>query len=326
MLDWASALNNDPIPWLLGPENPSMRYWTLLDILDRSADDPEVQAAWAAIVTFPPVAELLAAQKHDGYWVKWDYYLPKHCGTFWVLSVLADLGLTAENEQIRRACEFMFTFQRQHGGFCRRRRIPGRGIVWEDRDAPCTQARIVRFLIQFGYGNDLRTRAAVDWLMANQRDDGMWLCDYASGHGCLRATHDYLRAAVLDPAMTAHPATARAAAVVCGLLMERRMGRYHVGDLWTVLEYPYFGYGVISALDALARLGYTLEQPKIALAMEYLLSRQLPNGTWPLDQDVRRPPFDVGQPGQPNKWLTLDALRVIKLFHSSSLAEGAKGG
>jgi hypothetical protein len=92
------------------------------------------------------------------------------------------------------------------------------------------------------------------------------------------------------------------------------MGRYHVPDLWTILEYPYFGYTVISALDALARLGYRLEHPKVDAAVEYLLSRRLPDGTWPLDQSPRRPPFDVGQPGQPNRWLTLDALRVIKLF------------
>jgi hypothetical protein len=303
MTNWQDVLNDNPIPWLLEPENPSVRYWTLLDLLDRSGDDPEVRAARAAIPTFPPVAELLAAQKPDGYWV------------------LADLGLTAENEHIRRACEFMFTFQREHGAFCRRRRVAGQGFVWDAQPGPCTHARIVRFLIQFGYGDDPRTRAAMDWLLANQRDDGMWLCGYARGHGCLRATHDYLRAAVLDPEMAAHPATAHAAAVVCDLLMERRMGRYHVGDLWTILEYPHFGYGVISALDALAQLGYTLEQPKIALAMEWLLSRQLPNGTWPLDQSPSRPPFNVGQPDQPNKWLTLDTLRVSKLLHPfSSLA------
>jgi hypothetical protein len=314
-ISWTGALNNDPIPWLLEPENPSVRYWTLLDILDRSADDPEVQSARAAIPTFPPVAELLAAQKPDGYWVKRDYYLPKHYGTFWVLSTLADLGLTAEDEHIRPPCEFLFTFQRDHGRFCRRRRVAGKGIVWDAQPGPCTHARIVRFLFQFGYGDDPRTRVAVDWLLANQREDVMWHCNPGGRHGCLRATHDYLRAAVLDPEMAAHPATARAAAVVCDLLMKPRMSRYHTKDLWTVLEYPYFGYGVISALDALARLGYTLEQPKIALAMEWLLSRQLPTGTWPLDQSPSRPPFDVGQPGQPNKWLTLDALRVIKLLH-----------
>ena len=92
-MKWSRDLQSDPLPWLLEPENPSVRYWTLRDLLDRPADDPEVQAARAAIPTYPPVAELLAAQNPDGYWIKRDYYLPKHHGTFWTLSVLADLGL-----------------------------------------------------------------------------------------------------------------------------------------------------------------------------------------------------------------------------------------
>jgi hypothetical protein len=135
----------------LEPENPCVRYRTLTDLLDAPADDVEVRAAWAAIPTWSPVAELLAVQRPGGYWVKQDYYLPKNCGTFSVLSFLADLGLTAENEHIRRGCEFLFAHQREHGGFCRRRQLPGQGIVWETRDAPRTQARIVRLLIQFGY-------------------------------------------------------------------------------------------------------------------------------------------------------------------------------
>ena len=317
-MSWLEVLRGDPIPWLLEPENPCVRTWTLLDLLDRLADDVEVRASQAAIRSFPPVAALLAARKRDGYWVKRDYYLPKNCGTFWVLSVLADLGLTAEDEGVRRGCDFLFTHQREHGGICRRRRVRGRGMVWDERPGPCTHARIVRFLIQFGYGDDPRTRAAMDWLLATQRGDGMWLCRHARGHGCLRATHDVLRAAALDPEAAAHPAVARAAEVVCDLLMVRRMGRYHVGDLWTILEYPYFGYGVISALDALGRLGYTLEHPKVGAAMEVLLSRQLPSGAWPLDQSAPRPPFDVGQPGESNKWLTLDALRVVKLLHGGA--------
>jgi hypothetical protein len=51
--------------------------------------------------------------------------------------------------------------------------------------------------------------------------------------------------------------------------------------------------------------------------MAYLLSRQLPNGTWPLDQSPSHPPLDFGQPGAPNKWLTVDALRVLKLLRGS---------
>jgi hypothetical protein len=280
-----------------------------------------VQRALAAILTWPPIAELLAKQKRDGYWVKRDYYLPKYSGTFWTLSVLADAGLTNENEQIRRACEFMFTFQKNNGAFCRRRRVAGKGIVWADDPGPCTHARIVRFLIQFGYGDDPRTRAGIDWLLDSQREDGMWHCGPPERPGCLRATHDVLRVAALDAEMAEHPAVARGADAIVDLLLKRGMSKYHVGIPWTTLEYPYFDYSLISTLDALARLGYTLEHSKIAAGMETLLSRQLPDGVWPLDQKRNRLPFDVGQPDEPNKWLALDALRVVKLLHKPNTKE-----
>jgi hypothetical protein len=133
-MEWLDRSNGDPLPWLLELDNPSGRYWTLLDLLDRPADDPGVREA------------------REG-----------------------------------------------HPGLPTGSRAAGR--------PDCTQARIVRFLIQFGYGDDPRTRAALDWLLTTQRDDGMWLCDRADRHGCLRATLDFLRAAVLDPETAAHPAT-----------------------------------------------------------------------------------------------------------------------
>ena len=116
----------------------------------------------------------------------------------------------------------------------------------------------------------------------------------------------------------AHPAIARGAAAVCDLLMKRGMSKYHVGIPWTTLQYPYFDYSLVSTLDALARLGYTPEHPKIVAALDYLLSRQLSDGSWPLDHVPHRPPFDVGRVGEPNKWLTLDVLRVFKLIYEQS--------
>lgn len=317
-MSWRRALRGDPIPWLLEPDNPPVCYRTLVEILDRPESDREVQQARAAIPAYGPVSGLLEGQRPGGYWLKRDYYLPKNNGTFWTLSVLADLGLTREIQGVRRGCEFMFGFQRETGAFCRRRRVAGQGLVWDAEPGPCTHARIVRFLIQFGYGDDDRTRAALDYLLSGQRADGMWLCRRTGRHGCLRATHDALRAAVLEPGLSGHPAVARAAEALYGLLMEPRMPRYHVPDMWTVLEYPIFGYGATSALDTLGRLGYGLDSPRMAVAMEWLLSRQLPAGGWPLDQVPRRPPFDVGQPeqhggaSQANKWVTLEALGAIK--------------
>jgi hypothetical protein len=236
-----------------------------------------------------------------------------------VLTVLGDLGLTVEQDHVRRACDWMFTHQRKNGAFCRRRRISGQGWVWQEDAGPCTHARIVRFLIQFGYAQDPRLRGAIDWLLPIQRDDGMWSCRAEGRRGCLRATIDVLRVAALDPPTAAQPGIPGARAAVRALLMEPRMSRYHVGETWGTwecLKYPYFGFSVISALDALARLGETPDNPRIAAAVEYLLSRQLPGGAWPMDANWPRSPIDFGRPHEPNMWLTLDTLRVVKLLCS----------
>ena len=68
MQNWKNRLNGDPLPWLLDPEDPSVRYWTLIDILDRPNNDPEVQEVRAAIAQQPLVKELFSLQHPEGYW------------------------------------------------------------------------------------------------------------------------------------------------------------------------------------------------------------------------------------------------------------------
>jgi len=300
------------INWLFDTGGPTIRYRTLVELLDKPWDDPEVQTAWAMIPDYPSLAALLAAQRSEGYWIQRDFYIPKHSSTFWVLSVLADLGLSRENSHIQRGIEFMFTQQRPDGGFCRQRRVSGKDWVRDEQPEPCTQARIVRFLIQFGYGQDPRTRLAIDWLLEEQQSDAMWLCSHARGRGCLRATLDFLRATALDPATATLPTVARVALVVADLLLEPNMDRYHVSNEWLTLTYPYFGYSLIIALDTLARFGFTPAHMKIANSVEYLLSRRHPDGSWSLDERVERCPLDFGKPGEPNPCLTLEALVALK--------------
>jgi hypothetical protein len=35
-----------------------------------------------------------------------------------------------------------------------------------------------------------------------------------------------------------------------------------------------------------------------------------------MDESWSHSPIEFGQPGEPNKWLTLDALRVVNLLYS----------
>jgi hypothetical protein len=63
--DWTSALNADPVPWLLEPENPSVRHFTLVDLLGVPADDRRAAAAKKAIMETGVVPRILAKQKKE---------------------------------------------------------------------------------------------------------------------------------------------------------------------------------------------------------------------------------------------------------------------
>ena len=60
-------LNGDPLPWLLEPADPSVRYWTLRDVFGRAADDAEVVVARESIAEQPLVRELFARQQPAGH-------------------------------------------------------------------------------------------------------------------------------------------------------------------------------------------------------------------------------------------------------------------
>ena len=120
--DWKSALNEDPVDWLLEAENPSVRYFTLTELLDKPENDSEVAAAKAGIMSSAPVAKILSKQEPGGYWGKpEDFYMrgAKYKGTVWNLLILAQLGADGKDERIGRACDFILnsSYDRGSGGF-----------------------------------------------------------------------------------------------------------------------------------------------------------------------------------------------------------------
>jgi hypothetical protein len=45
MIEWVKILKESPIGWLVEKTNPSVRYFTLRDILDKDENDSQVVAA-----------------------------------------------------------------------------------------------------------------------------------------------------------------------------------------------------------------------------------------------------------------------------------------
>ncbi len=171
------------VSWLLKQDNPSIRYWTLRDLLGRSDNDPDVAAARDGVASSGPVAEYLKEQHPDGYWgFPEDVYWPKWRATVWPLILLAELGLPGKNPSIRAGCEYFLKVMGDQDRSWPPPKYPdedlrGWRLVWE----PCVTGNMARTLAVFGYGDDPRVREMFEWLVKYQRDDGGWNCETEDG-------------------------------------------------------------------------------------------------------------------------------------------------
>jgi hypothetical protein len=49
---------------------------------------------------------------------------------------------------------------------------------------------------------------------------------------------------------------------------------------WTKFTFPFWFTDLLSALDSLSLLGFTAQHPQIRKGLDWLVSRQQPNGLW----------------------------------------------
>ncbi|MBI5349042.1 MAG: hypothetical protein HZB77_06945, partial [Chloroflexi bacterium] len=178
MQNWQKYLNGAPLPWLLDPENPSVRYWTLIDILNRPASDPEVQEARAAIAQQPLVKELFALQHPKGYWGDDETKPYTAQGAVAALTLLHMLGVTPDKRTAAGCDSFLKFCQHESGGFSLTKKLRS-GIF------PCTTGEHLPFLIYFGLGGDPRVRAAFTFLIEDVSTDDALDCGRYQHRDCL---------------------------------------------------------------------------------------------------------------------------------------------
>jgi hypothetical protein len=69
---------------------------------------------------------------------------------------------------------------------------------------------------------------------------------------------------------------------------------------------------ILQIIEALAALGYGRD-PRLANALHLIRQKQDDQGRWALDYDYTGKTWsDFGQKKQPNPWVSLRALRVLK--------------
>lgn len=305
------------VRWLLRSEDPSVRYYTLTDILGESERSSEVVAARKEIPTGIRLRALLSGQRTDGgFGVHW---YKKWAGTTWRLVSAVDLGVPSENAVARRAANHVLS------------RLPlARSEPHRVRGRYRLHASVIGnplgVCARLGMADDPRVERIAHSLVRWQWPDGGWNCDssedarhssFYESLATLWGLTEFLRATGDG---TVRPTVDRAAE----LFLKHRLfkscrGEEVIDPRWTRLHYPvYWHYDILQALRVLDR-ARKLSDPRTREALDILESKRAADGTWRAEGRFwHRGPVnaantevvDWGREG-PNEMITLNALRVL---------------
>jgi hypothetical protein len=308
------------IDWLLEKNQPSIRYLTLTQLLERSETDADVQSAKAMIPKVGWAADILAKQHPEGWWVtRESLYQPKYLSTNWMLLILSDLGLTRANPRIRKSCDlWMRRMAKKDGGFGSER--------WKEGHL-CTAGNTARALVKFGYADHPKVKRAFDWMEKYQAGLGGWSC-FGSGRNL--DSWEPMSAFAALPKQKWTKAMQETVEKGAEFFLERELHKQGAHyKPWLRFHYPiHYYYDLLVGLDFMTALGYT-DDLRLNYAIKLLKTKRRKDGKWNLDAvhpDVaggmadwykkhpkdRPTPFALEQPGEPSKMITLTALRVLK--------------
>jgi len=321
----ASKPNGLVIQWLLDSD-PSIRWQVMRDLTDAPAE--EVAAERAKVATEGWGAQLLALQGADGSWAgtAWNHGWDS---TMHILTLLREMGLDPASDKARRAVDLVRDHVRWIGwdwdGKWQGQDFVGNPFFAGEVE-PCINGQVGASGAYFG--QDIQR--IIDRLLAEQLPDGGWNCE--AENGSTRSSFN-TTICVLEALLEYEPAGGRNAAVTEArlrgqeYLLERRL--FHRKSTGEVLErdregsttftrfaFPtWWHYDILRGLEYLRR-ARVKPDARVAEAIELVESKRDVDGRWKLE--VRYPgkmpvEMDEGE-GQPSRWNTLRALRVLDWY------------
>ena len=301
MQNGATSLKGDPLPWLLDAGNPSVRYWTLVDILDRPASDPEVREARAAIALQSLAKELFALQHPEGHWGDDETKPYTAQGAVAALALLHMLGVPPDRRTTAGCDSFLRFCQHDSGGFSLTKRLRS-GIF------PCTSGEHLPFLVYFGLGDDPRVRAAFTFLIEDLSTVDMLDCGRYQHRDCLWGAIAGLNGLAVLPTDMRSAQSDQVVTRLANELLDAGYDFQGEHKRWLSFGVPR-AWDLLSALKALAVHGYAGDS-RFAPLLNLVLARQDEQGRWVCGSVSRTWPIE--KRNQPSKWVTLDAFRVFK--------------
>ncbi|MBE7551702.1 MAG: nitrogen fixation protein NifH [Anaerolineales bacterium] len=261
-------------------------------------------------------------------------YNPKYRSTVWTVIMLAQLGAVADqDERIARACAYLLEHALTAGGHFTASGAPS-------GTADCLQGNLCWALVELGC-DDPRLGSAFEWMARSVTGEGVAPAEarqaavrYYAGKcgpvfacgannklpcawGGVKVMHAFSR----WPLERRTPLLDRAIRQGVDFLFstDPALADYPSGysdkpsGNWWKFGFPVFYVtDLLQNVEVLVSLGYG-NDPRLANALTLIREKQDGQGRWPLEYDYAGKTWvDFGPKKQPNKWVTLRALRVLK--------------
>jgi hypothetical protein len=332
---WQDQLKGDSLSWLLEASSPEVRYLALRDLLDRPGADSDLRTARKAAHQKGPIAAILSNMNKAGYWVEpGPGYNPKYRSTVWAVILLAQLGATVEEDnRIEKACAYLLEHALAEGGQFTASGAPS-------GTADCLQGNLLWALQELGC-DDPRLDKAFEWMARSVTGEGIspvedrkaavryyagkcgptFACGSNNKLPCAWGGAKVMMAFGKLPKKKRTPVIKRAIQHGADFLfsVDPAEATYPTGfsnkpsGNWWKFGFPVFYVtDLLQIVEALVALGYG-NDPRLAHALELIREKQDRNGRWALEYDYTGKTWvDFGAKKQPNKWVTLRALRALK--------------
>ena len=324
---------NPSLEWLLEPADIGVRYLAVRDLVPAGTE--ELTDLRKKAHAAGPIAAVLDRMEKEGYWVQpGPGYTPKYTSTVWSVILLSQLGASADaDSRVVTASSYIMEHNlNQNGQFTLNRLASG--------TADCLQGNLCAALLDLGVEAS-RLDRAFEWMARTVTGEGiapmqdktapvryysgkcgpLFACGANNKLPCAWGAVKVMLAFSKLPAGRRTPLIDRAIRAGIDFLFSRDPAKadYPCGYAprpsgnWWKFGFPVFYItDILQNVEALVGLGCGRD-PRLAGALEIIRRKQDSRGRWPLEYDYNGKTWvDFGPKKQPNKWVTLRALRVLK--------------
>jgi hypothetical protein len=315
------------VQWLLDGD-PAIRWQTQLDLVGAAKSTVERERGKVAREGWG--SRLLALQDPQGTWAGGQtsdkgLYSPKWTSTTYTMLLLRDFGLSPASHRARKACTILLDKGIQPDGGVNF----GLWANWLRRGETCITGMVLSILSYFKY-NDDRLDTIADHLLEVQMPDGGWNCQRPQG-----ATHSSVHTTISALEGLWHYELHRGGEISAirqaqergrEFLLAHRLFRSHrtgevIKPVFTRFAFPpRWHYDVLRGLDYFQAVDAPRD-PRLADAIDLVHRSRCEDGRWLLQNSFKgKVYFELEHLGQPSRWNTLRALRVLKWWNGETTA------